>query len=89
VAEEHHLVAHLDLAPIGRQRDQANRRRGRADSLAFDSSLTYLHCDSSACLAASFIAKARQVGNPHSLQFALGCGGLTPPGSSLVDIETG
>jgi hypothetical protein len=51
-----------------------NRIGGAADSAnwVFDSSLTYGQSDSSTCLAANFMANAKQVGNPHSLQFVLG-----------------
>ena len=39
---------------------------------ALASSVTYGQADSSACRAASFMAKARQVAKPHSLQFVCG-----------------
>jgi len=43
-----------------------------AASWAFASSVTSGQAASSACLAANFMAKARQVGYPHSLQLVLG-----------------
>jgi hypothetical protein len=47
-----------------------SRIGGAADSASFvlDSSVTYGQAESSTCFAASFIAKARQVGKLHSLQ---------------------
>ena len=41
-------------------------------SFCFASSETSGHKSNEACLCASFIAKARQVGNPHFLQFVFG-----------------
>ncbi len=43
-----------------------------ASSAVLASSLTYGHLSSSVPFCASFMAKARQVGNPHSLQFVWG-----------------
>jgi hypothetical protein len=43
-----------------------------SESIALASSETYGQAESSAFPAARFMAKARQVGTPHSLQFVLG-----------------
>ena len=43
-----------------------------ASSAVLASSLTYGHLSSSVPFWASFMAKARQVGKPHSLQLVLG-----------------
>ena len=73
VAEEHRLVADLDLR--ARRALSVTSRMGgaaAASSWALAASLTYGQAASSACLAASFMAKARQVGKPHSLQLVCG-----------------
>ncbi len=43
-----------------------------APSSSFDSSLTCGHSSMAACLEATFIAKARQVGTPQSPQLVCG-----------------
>src|SRR4030042_3287508 len=47
---------------------------GAADSAnwVFASGVTYGQADNSTCLADSFMAKAKQVGKPHSLQLVWG-----------------
>ncbi len=64
--------------PISKARSplpMVTRRIGGAAAASSDarvSSVTYGHFDSSVPFCASFMAKARQVGKPHSLQFVWG-----------------
>jgi hypothetical protein len=57
-------------------------------SFCFASSETSGHKSKEACLWASFIAKARHVGNPHFLQFVFGRSlNISTPVKAIINLQ--